>query len=430
MSLNKQGFSPVFLTIIHEIYHILGWTDIDIQGHFIDPVTLKTRPQEETYQVKKDVRFPHRIITPKVLEYAREYFNCPTMDGVPVEDNGKIGGGTIYSHWERDMFQNDFMTGHSDVNSVISAFSLKLLEDSGWYEVNYDMAEPFFFGKGVGCKILEGECGLHGSMCSQEGEGGCHYNYDMQSYCMGSELTPRCKFFSTGSRDFVTHDCRYSDNRNKENGNLSDLLKESYGLGSRCFEGHFEVMNYVNSYTARSGNFTHRNMCYKAKCQDNKVIMQIGDKNYECLTSGQKIKFEGLKQGDYVQCPDIKDFCEQENARCEDDCNLNGRCTKTGKCWCYVGFSGPTCANFNEPGFSPSAENQEEESNDSGESNDSDVQDSEDIHVEVDTIPDDSCPKHCSDSGKCVDGVCHCEVGYFGKGCENIDLAVILTAAI
>jgi hypothetical protein len=143
------------------------------------------------------------------------------------------------------------------------------------------------------------------------------------------------------------------------------------------------------------------------------------------LTSGQKIKFKGSAE-DYILCPDIKDFCAQENARCKDDCNLNGRCGQTGKCWCYAGFSGPTCAKFTEPEYNPSEDSHDEEYGDYG--NGSSEGNGETI--EGDFILTDSCPNHCSNSGKCADGVCHCEVGYFGKGCENIDLAVILTAAI
>jgi hypothetical protein len=93
-------------------------------------------------------------------------------------------------------------------------------------------------------------------------------------------------------------------------------------------------------------------MCLDATCVGNHIELKIGGKSYKCLTSGQKIKPTGLKyssQGGYVTCPDIKDFCQHENARCKDDCNLNGRCSVNKKCWCYEGFSGPTCTKSGEP---------------------------------------------------------------------------------
>jgi hypothetical protein len=188
------------------------------------------------------------------------------MEGVPVEDNGMTG--TIYTHWEKHMFVNELMTGYSGVNESISNFSLKLLEDSGWYEVNYDMAEPFFWAKGSGCKILKGDCGLKGVGCTKMGEGGCHYNYNVQSSCVSSVLN-KCFYMSNYSSQ-ITHDCRYSENRDKENGGLSTIFGESYGLGSRCFEGNINIENH--GFTS-NGNINHKNMCYKAKCQGNKIVM-------------------------------------------------------------------------------------------------------------------------------------------------------------
>jgi hypothetical protein len=115
------------------------------------------------------------IRSPKVLAHAREYFKCPKLDGVPVEDDG--GSGSAGSHWEKVVLGNEIMVPNVTANLVVSKFTLKLMEDSGWYQVNYNMAEPFFWGIRAGCSIVEGDCYLHGHKCEKKGEQGCFYDY-------------------------------------------------------------------------------------------------------------------------------------------------------------------------------------------------------------------------------------------------------------
>ena len=50
------------------------------------------------------------------------------------------------------------MTGTADPNSVYSAISLALFEDSGWYRVNYSQAETLVWGYGEGCDFVSQKC--------------------------------------------------------------------------------------------------------------------------------------------------------------------------------------------------------------------------------------------------------------------------------
>lgn len=204
-------------------------------------------------------------------------------------------------------------------------FTLKLLEDSGWYQINYSMAEPFFWGKDDGCSILSGDCRYHGNSCKNKGDEGCFYDYTFQAICKTDKFSNYCTFF-TGT-DFNKHDCRVKENRD---GN-SDNLGEYFGLRSRCFNG-----------SMRSGYRTHGNMCYRSECQDGLVVVRIGDKSYYCREEGEKISPPGYDG--YVLCPNARDFCEQDKAACKHDCTLNGRCLLGNRCYCYPGHSGPTCA--------------------------------------------------------------------------------------
>ena len=48
------------------------------------------------------------IKSPKVLETARKYFNCPSINGVEIENEG--GSGSAGAHWERAILHNEQMT--------------------------------------------------------------------------------------------------------------------------------------------------------------------------------------------------------------------------------------------------------------------------------------------------------------------------------
>lgn len=73
-----------------------------------------------------------------------------------LENDG--GSGSLGSHWEKVILYNEMMTAVSAKNTVISEFTLAILQDSGWYKVNFDMAHPISWGKGKGCKFLNEGC--------------------------------------------------------------------------------------------------------------------------------------------------------------------------------------------------------------------------------------------------------------------------------
>ena len=81
------------------------------------------------------------MVTPRVVEEVRRHFNCSDLEGAELEDQG--GDGTALTHWEKRIFQNEAMTGtvHTE-NPVYSRLTFALLEDSGWYLPNYDLASP------------------------------------------------------------------------------------------------------------------------------------------------------------------------------------------------------------------------------------------------------------------------------------------------
>ena len=133
-------------TLIHEITHVLGFTGEFFEEYFHNIVT-----KTDKFGIKRQY-----INSPKVLEVARKYFNCPTIEGVELENYGDDG--TVGSHWEARILLGDYMNGVAYTEEVISEFSLALLEDTGIYKPYYYTGGLMRYGKNKGCEFVYDKC--------------------------------------------------------------------------------------------------------------------------------------------------------------------------------------------------------------------------------------------------------------------------------
>jgi len=101
------------------------------------------------------------VKTQNLVSLAKKHYGCDTVQGVALEDDG--GPSTAGSHWEKRTLMNEFMGGRPTgfANSK-SAFSLALLHDSGWYTVNYSVADSLAWGYKYGCTSLDSCSGERG----------------------------------------------------------------------------------------------------------------------------------------------------------------------------------------------------------------------------------------------------------------------------
>jgi len=143
----EEYFSEV---ILHELTHSLGF--LYTMFPYFPNGTNGTYTTEKIRGVERTV-----IKTPKVLEVARKYFNCPTITGIELEDQG--GMGSALSHWEQRILLGDYMGAVIyQEEMVISEITLALLEDSGWYKINYYTGGLMRFGKNKGCEFIQNNC--------------------------------------------------------------------------------------------------------------------------------------------------------------------------------------------------------------------------------------------------------------------------------
>jgi hypothetical protein len=67
-------------------------------------------------------------------------------------------GNTRASHLEKILFGNELMVPETPLISSLSKFSLSLFKDSGFFLVDVDQAEEFFWGKNAGCNFVSFFC--------------------------------------------------------------------------------------------------------------------------------------------------------------------------------------------------------------------------------------------------------------------------------
>ncbi|KAJ1468828.1 hypothetical protein T484DRAFT_1595465, partial [Baffinella frigidus] len=87
----------------------------------------------------------------------REHFGCDTVAGPELENDG--GSGTMTSHFEQRTLFTELMTGQSSsFNAPRSILTLAAMQDSGWYSVNYTMAQKLIWGNEWGCDFASAKC--------------------------------------------------------------------------------------------------------------------------------------------------------------------------------------------------------------------------------------------------------------------------------
>lgn len=91
---SKTNSWQYFNIFAHEFTHVLGFSDNLFPYYYKDGLP---RPMNQTINhMKIGTNVYTGIIMPQVLEFAREYFDCPKLEGVPLENDG--GDGSANSH--------------------------------------------------------------------------------------------------------------------------------------------------------------------------------------------------------------------------------------------------------------------------------------------------------------------------------------------
>lgn len=302
------------------------------------------------------------VVTPRVQEEAQKHFNCSSLEGAELENQG--GPGTELAHWEKRLFENEGMTGAFTQNSVFSRITLALMEDTGWYVANYDMAEPLRWGKNLGCLFAKNSCkawmmaqsdnNIH-PFCQRlkkKDEGlhtGCSVDKTSVAMCniveYNASLPLEYQYFESlpnishpdrygGSVDYADF-CPYyqaftwtKSNKGVRGSSCTSLenqkpLGKNYGLekygDSKCFiqgQKWQKTKCRTRWITSDWGSG-----CYQYKCTKDGLIVLVNGYEFKCYHSGQVLHLEiqssdGWVHNGPVVCPLCEDVCYNSKITC------------------------------------------------------------------------------------------------------------------
>ena len=341
---NKKNIENYLESIIlHQFTHILGFL-FDLFNYYLqDGINnvIKEERETRTNEIKKF------IITPKVVSYAKKYFNCNTITGVELEDGGGDDG-YENSHWEARILLGEYMNSETHTaEQAISGFTLALLEDSGWYKTNNYTGGLMRFGKNQGCKFLNEDCQVkevsknlfkndlftyidyYKATCSSgrqsraynAGKDGAlrglqFYGKKIADYCFVSDIygeEEQKTFYvgncNRGGGDYGQRIFYNSDSRSK-NGDIPEIFGEKYSSNSFCVLSSavptLPILNDQSKYEYYL-DITHP-MCYPMFCSEKSLTIQINNQYIVCPREGGIVEIKGDFIG-YIYCPDYNLIC-------------------------------------------------------------------------------------------------------------------------
>ena len=340
---NSQEYLEYLL--LHGITHILGFSYnlfSSFPGKLANTILIEkeTRTNKEKYKIK----------TPKVLAFAKKYFNCDKITGVELENNEES---TNPSHWEARILLGEYMNSEPYTpEQVISEFTLALLEDSGWYQVNYYTGGLMRFGKNQGCDFINKDClkyksfiyevNFKNEFCdpSINWVPSCSSGRQSRSYCSTelNEIDPDYQRFGNyrgrpntdycfindfyPSEENLAHyvgNCKkgegnygsnilYNNNIKESNSHIPESFGEKYGNNSFCvLSSVIPKIKKENQIYNKYIDVIH-SMCYPMFCTEKSLTIQINNQYIVCPREGGKIELVGEYFGE-LYCPDYNLIC-------------------------------------------------------------------------------------------------------------------------
>ena len=335
---------------MHQFTHILGFYN----ESFSSFTTANGDISKIITSTQKDKRsqMPRTYVhSPKVLEFAKKYFNCKNdIIGVDLEDQED---GKYNSHWDARVLLGEYMNAEPyNEEQVISEFTLALLEDSGWYEVNYYTGGLMRYGKNKGCNFLNKDC-VSPSIFKNEffnseeevSTPSCSSGRLSRTYCNSFQGTTIIEFvgfekyyrfdgkYGVVNADFClafnslekeidkfgysVGNClygnsnygayiKYLDGNTHQNGDLPKKFGEEYGDNSFCILTSASLKG-TNEFYKFDNSIIHP-MCYPIYCSDESLTIKIYDQYVVCPRSGGKVQVNGIYEG-YLFCPDYNLLC-------------------------------------------------------------------------------------------------------------------------
>ena len=348
IALNLDNIDYLLQSILlHELTHILGF--------LVSLFKFYPGGEQNTILYKEESRTNVQkgyIITPKVVQYARKYFNCSSLEGIELERS--TSNQIADSHWEARLLLGEYMNSEIYTpEQVISEFTLALLEDSGWYKVNYYTGGLMRFGKNQGCYFIEKDCykfdydklgneffsflDAFQPSCSSGRQSRTYfmlkisesftlYNYNRNTKYVGRKSADYCwvndfsekeekKMLYVGScrrgGGYYGEEVYFKEYNTYPSSSFPEEFGEVYSNNSFCAlssvypigKNEEEMNNNFNIFD----NIIH-SLCYPMYCTNSSLTIQIYNHFVVCPRSGGKVSIGGDYTG-YLFCPDYNLIC-------------------------------------------------------------------------------------------------------------------------
>jgi leishmanolysin-like peptidase len=398
--LDNQVSSSLIDVATHEIGHVLAFSS-SLFPYFKEPdgtprtprpfaITTQTClngqvlqtvfPSNTTVQILPSTggRLSYHIVTPRVAQVVRNHFDCDTLMGARLATDDPD---CIPSHWHERLFFNELMKPvyASASENVLTALTLALMEDSGFYQVDYRNSETMAYGLGKGCDFVLKECIVNekvpdygkGTFCSTPIEYDANYQLTFNSAnSITCDVAHKdwifCDIIDTATFPFqllqssnqshqyfasktlqtlqpavescpilgsmgLGRDCSVPDSSYR-----AFYAAESVGLGSRC----------VDTFTNSSQVQLNRPACFKIECDTStrQVVLRFDSIGYICDYDWQVVQFANNGNPSYFMCPPRDVVCPEIFA-CPAYCSGRGACvyanisSSAATCKCFVGES-------------------------------------------------------------------------------------------
>ena len=147
--LNSYQEHKQFFVLLHEVFHLLGFND-ELWAYF-----RELNVNHSTTKIFNNLE--HHVLTfATLIQTARDHYQCPTLDSLPLEDAGSSGSKN--NHWEKTYLPNEFMNPTFEENPIISNISIAVLRATGWYTIKEGADQQYYWGRDAGCEYFK-ECG-------------------------------------------------------------------------------------------------------------------------------------------------------------------------------------------------------------------------------------------------------------------------------
>eukprot|EP00164_Ancoracysta_twista_P001561 GFYU01002045.1.p1 GENE.GFYU01002045.1~~GFYU01002045.1.p1 ORF type:complete len:680 (+),score=152.54 GFYU01002045.1:202-2241(+) len=356
--------------VLHELGHMMAW-DETLWSHFVDEalhqvpfhadvemfkyelIQYRTTvdmsdPEEDVNAEKRQVYRAERWVDTKyVTAAARAHFQCDTLRGAELEDGVGKDSRTPGAHLEKRVFKGDIMNLEVTESSHYSPVSLALFEDSGWYRVNFDLAQDLQWGRGKGCAFATESCARWhdvGYECTEDGSNECAEGGLSRGRCSLTtyrHLDPWFQHFSqanVGGPDSLMDYCPLIEPfEDCTDGDANDTWAEMHFGAEHCTECRCFKSSLVHISIPTNRGLTTN--CHKQRCVDNSLEVEIDGIWYPCPL-GRLVRPESRLWKGGIQCP-LVNPCTRTQLTCDAECG-EGECVY-GECRCPNGFNGDEC---------------------------------------------------------------------------------------